>query len=93
MPVIQAAEVLSGEEAAECIMESDYFEEKPDFPPNDPLGIAVGSRVSVESADSAPGAHPQFGTLAGLTRDETIIGLENGIRLHFPRAGYIVRRA
>ncbi|KAK0644873.1 hypothetical protein DIS24_g8431 [Lasiodiplodia hormozganensis] len=93
LPIVQAEEVLSGEEAAEFILESEYSEEKPDVPSDDPLCIAAGSKVSVESADSAPGAHPQFGTLAGLTRDETIVGLENGIRLHFPRAGYIVRQA
>lgn len=43
--------------------------------------------------DSAkPGSHPQFGKLVGTGIDESVIELkENGVRLHFPRIGYLVR--
>ncbi|OJD29548.1 glutathione s-transferase [Diplodia corticola] len=91
LPVVQP-EAISALEAEVLILEAEYSEEKADVPQADPLGIAAGEEVSVESADAAPGCHPQVGRLAGLTRDETVVELENGIRLHFPRAGYIVRR-
>ena len=41
---------------------------------------------------STPGSHPQAGKLVGTTADEVVIEVGNdGVRLHFPRIGYIVR--
>jgi hypothetical protein len=35
----------------------------------------------------------QFGKLVGLSRTKTVIELETGLRLHFPKVGYFVRKA
>lgn len=40
---------------------------------------------------STPGSHPQNGKLVGTSIDEVVIEVNDGIRLHFPRIGYIVR--
>lgn len=57
----------------------------------DPLGIRVGADVSVENSDTEPGAHPQHGKLVGVNGRETVLELKDGIRLHFPRVGYVVK--
>jgi glutathione S-transferase len=59
----------------------------------DPLGIKAGTNVTVENSDTEAGAHPQKGTLVGLNNKETVVELRNGIRLHFPRIGYVVKEA
>lgn len=41
----------------------------------------------------APGSHPQVGKLLGTSSNEVVIELENGIRVHFPREGYLVKKA
>ena len=33
----------------------------------------------------------QLGKLIGLSKREIVIELDNGIRLHFPRIGYVVK--
>ena len=52
-------------------------------------------RISFADAvfSSAPGSHPQAGKLVGTTTKEVVLGLDNGIRLHFPREGYTVKKA
>ena len=40
---------------------------------------------------SAPGSHPQEGKLIGTSINELVLELDHGIRLHFPREGYIVK--
>lgn len=93
LPDLQPAAVPP-EEAAAAVLGAAYLEPEVDVAPEDPLGVEAGSRVAVESADdAAPGAHAQVGRLVGLGRGETVVELENGVRLHFPRAGYVVRRA
>jgi hypothetical protein len=47
----------------------------------------------VENIDTTPGAHPQNGKLVGLDKNEIVVELKNGIRLHFPRVGYLVKEA
>jgi hypothetical protein len=42
---------------------------------------------------TTPGSHPQEGKLLGASQNEIVLGLKNGIRLHFPRLGYIVKKA
>lgn len=42
---------------------------------------------------SEPGSHPQAGKLLGTTLKTVTLGLDNGIRLHFPREGYVVKKA
>lgn len=74
-------------------MSSDYAVSSLSVDSQDPLGLSEGTKVSVESTDSTPGSHPQVGKLVGSSRTETVIQLENGLRLHFPRLGYVVRKA
>ena len=38
------------------------------------------------------GAHPQTGKLVGATQHEVVVEVDHGVRLHFPRIGYIVRK-
>lgn len=85
LPTVQPDEI-SGPQAAERILGSKYLEETEHV-------SSAGTRVSIESTDSTPGSHPQHGKLVGAGRDETVLELENGIRLHFPRNGYVVKAA
>lgn len=39
------------------------------------------------------GTFPQKGKLVGLNKDEVVLELDNGIRLHFPRTGYRVYKS
>ncbi|KAK5137132.1 hypothetical protein LTR08_000637 [Meristemomyces frigidus] len=88
-------EVLSSDEMLNQIKESGYSADGPTtLMKDDPYGLEVGTRVTIESFDAAPGAHPQAGKLVGTTADEVVIEVGNdGVRLHFPRIGYIVRAA
>lgn len=92
LPTVQPEEI-SGSQVAERILGSKYLEEREHISPNDVLGISAGTRVSIEGTDSTPGSHLQYGKLVGAGRDETVLELENGIRLHFPRNGYVVKAA
>jgi len=50
--------------------------------------------VNVATNDDAkPYNRNQLGKLVGLGRREIVIELTNGIRMHFPRMGYVVRKA
>lgn len=60
---------------------------------NDPLGYQAGEEVYVEPTDAEPGQHPQHGKLRGLDHNKVVIELHNGLRVHFPRIGYIIHRA
>jgi hypothetical protein len=42
---------------------------------------------------SKPGNRNQLGKLIGLGRREIVIELTNGLRMHFPRIGYVVNKA
>lgn len=42
---------------------------------------------------SAPHSHPQAGKLFATSRAEIVIELPNGLHVHFPREGYILREA
>ncbi len=47
-----------------------------------------------DACDSAaPNSHPQAGKLIGASKHEVVLELENGIHLHFPRQGYVVKKA
>ncbi|KJX99270.1 glutathione s-transferase like protein [Zymoseptoria brevis] len=85
-------EVLSAEEAHKAIRESEYSASGPTSVMKDEaLGLEAGTQVTIESFDSTPGAHPQAGKLVGTSIDEVVIEVTDGIRLHFPKIGYIVR--
>lgn len=40
---------------------------------------------------TTPGSHPQAGKLVATSIDEFVVEVNDGLRLHFPRIGYIVR--
>lgn len=40
---------------------------------------------------ATPGKHPQAGKLVGTSKEEIVLALESGVRLHFPREGYVLR--
>ncbi|KAF2815955.1 uncharacterized protein BDZ99DRAFT_514579 [Mytilinidion resinicola] len=83
---------IGQEEAIKAILDARYVANTPSFDQADPLGIEKGTVVGVESLDAEPGAHPQNGKLVGVGLKEVVLELENGIRLHFPRQGYVVRK-
>lgn len=84
-------EKASKDTAIPAILKADLSRPSVSVSKDDPLGIAQGAAVVVESADTKPGAHPQFGKLAGTSAHEIVIALDTGVQLHFPRSGYIVR--
>ncbi|KAK5117167.1 hypothetical protein LTR85_008935 [Meristemomyces frigidus] len=86
-------EVLSTDDMHTQIKESGYSADGPTgVMKDDAYGIEAGTNVTIESFDAAPGAHPQAGKLLGTSIDEVVIEVGNdGVRLHFPRIGYIVR--
>lgn len=83
---------LTGEEASKQLLAADYAMPDIGVDSADPLGLKQGERVAVEMGDAKPGTHPQIGKLVGLNRVRIVIELENGIRMHFPKVGYFVRR-
>lgn len=80
-------------QAHEQILGSQYAIPDIGVDPKDPLGFQAGEEVYVEPTDADPGAHPQHGKLLGLNTKKIVIELENGLRMHFPRIGYIAHRA
>ncbi|KAF3011212.1 hypothetical protein E8E13_011619 [Curvularia kusanoi] len=84
---------LSEDALKETLQNAAYSAKDIGVNEKDPLGIKKGSQVTVENSDTEPGAHPQHGKLVGVNEKETVIELENGIRLHFPRIGYLVKEA
>lgn len=84
--------VITADEAAKVITAAPYTADGPtSVQPGDPLGLAAGTQVNVEQFDTEPGVYPQAGKLVGTSIEETVIELKDGVRLHFPRVGYIVR--
>lgn len=57
------------------------------------MGLREGERVMIEPNDSELNVHAQYGRLMGLNSRETVIEIEKGVRLHFPKLGYLVRKA
>lgn len=83
---------LKGKEAAEQIMSAGFAE--PD------LGLSAadaqrslkeGDIVEVFPTDTGF-SHRDRGKLIGLTGDEIVVGLDNGLRLHTPRIGFKVHQ-
>ncbi|KAF2167960.1 hypothetical protein M409DRAFT_65989 [Zasmidium cellare ATCC 36951] len=88
-----APEVLDASTVKKRILGSEYTAKGPvEVEAGDAYGIEKGASVNVESFDSTPGSFPQAGKLVGTTIDEVVIEIKDGIRLHFPKIGYIVRR-
>ncbi|KAK0873132.1 hypothetical protein LTR87_012114 [Friedmanniomyces endolithicus] len=90
---IQEGQFLSTEAATEQIKGSEYACPEVGIDATDPLQFKGGEQVSVEMTDATPGHHPQEGKLVGLSASRIVLQLETGLRLHFPRIGYAVKRA
>lgn len=58
----------------------------------DPLGMQVGQPVSVTPTDTGR-SHPQIGELVAINFEEVCIKVPgSGIRMHFPRFGFVVQK-
>jgi hypothetical protein len=55
--------------------------------------LRAGDVVSIKPMDVKPGTYPQLGQLIGVNTMKTVIQLDNGLRLHFTKVGYNVKRA
>ena len=86
-------EDVAQEHVWDAVLGAGYSAAEVGFDEADPLGIKKGTVVSVENFDTTPGAHPQNGKLVGLDVKEVVVELKNGIRVHFPRVGYLVKEA
>jgi hypothetical protein len=84
---------LSAEAATKQLLASDYALPDIGVDKHDQLGLNAGDRISIEPMDAKPGTYPQHGKLVGLNRMKTVVQLDNGLRLHFPKVGYNVKRA
>ncbi|KAK5138778.1 hypothetical protein LTR32_007743 [Rachicladosporium monterosium] len=89
---IQEGQFLSTEEATKQIQGSEYACPEVGIDGTDPLQFKGGEQVSVEMTDATPGHHPQEGKLVGLNASRIVLQLETGLRVHFPRIGYAVKR-
>lgn len=49
------------------------------------------TQIILTDSSAKAGNRKQLGKLVGLSRREIVLELENGIRLHFPRIGYVVK--
>lgn len=84
---------LTPEDASKQLLASSYAVPDIGVDLSDTLKLQAGDWVSIEASDAKPGTHPQFGKLVGLSKTKTVIELKNGLRLHFPKVGYFVRKA
>lgn len=84
---------LTPEAATKQLLSSGYALPDIGVDSNDTLKLQAGDRISIEPSDAKPGTYPQFGKLVGLNRTKTVIELKNGVRPHFPKVGYFVRKA
>ncbi|KAK4997724.1 hypothetical protein LTR66_002921 [Elasticomyces elasticus] len=89
----QKLDQLSAEDAQKQVLGAEYAAKDIGVEDTDPLGFKSGDQVSVEPSDAKPHTHPQVGKLVGLSKQETVIQLENGLRVHFPKVGYVVSKA
>lgn len=90
---IEKNDKISEQQAHQQILGSQYAMPDIGIDAKDPLQYTVGEDVYVEPTDADPGAHPQHGKLCGLNTKKVVIELENGLRMHFPRIGYVIHRA
>ena len=86
--------MISGEDAKKKILTLPYsakeigVDEK-----DDPTGFKKGDKVLIATTDdTTPGNLQQPGKLIGLNRTEMVIELENGLRMHYPRIGYSIKK-
>ena len=84
---------VCGDDATEKILKLPYAAKEIDVE-DDATGMKKGDKVQIATTDdTTPGNMPQYGVLIGLNRKEQVIELENGLRVHFPRIGYSLKKA
>jgi glutathione S-transferase len=84
---------IGEEDVKDFLLRSEYSAKNIGVDEKDYLGIKQGTEVAVENSDTKAGAHPQKGKLVGLDQREVVVELKNGLRVHFPRVGYVVKEA
>lgn len=80
---------IDAKEAQKTILSGEYAKLVIE---DDPLEVRVGDMVSVYPTDAEP-THLTTGTLRALSARESVVELENGIRVHSPRIGQRIIRA
>lgn len=88
---IQDGQFLSAGEATEQTLAAAHACPDLGVDSTDPLGYKGGEAVQVEMKDAMPGYYPQRGKLVGLNKGRIVLQLENGLRVHFPRVGYVIK--
>lgn len=84
---------ISADEASKQIIGSTYALPDIGVDSQDTLGLKAGDPVEVEAADAKPRTYPQHGKLVGLNKVKIVIELENGLRMHFPKVGYFIKKS
>jgi hypothetical protein len=88
------AEKLSGDEATKQLLSQPYAAKEIGVQDNDVTGFKKGDLVDVVTTDDTnPGNRAQRGKLVGLSKKEIVVELENGLRVHFSRIGYAIKKA
>jgi hypothetical protein len=87
---VQKDAFISEKQANKLIFGSEYAVPEIGVDSSDPLGYKGGEKVAVEMTDATPGYYPQNGKLIGLSKSRIVLQLDNGLRVHFPRVGYVV---
>lgn len=82
---------LKGTQAAEQILAAAYAENERGISSREPQQLSVGDNVELYPTDSGFN-NKDHGILSSLTDDEIVIQLDNGVRVHTPRAGFRVSR-
>lgn len=80
---------LDATEAKEIILSGEYAKLVIE---DDPLEVRVGDLVSVYPTDAEP-THLTTGKLRALSSRESVVELQNGIRVHSPRLGQRIIKA
>lgn len=85
---------ISGEDASKKILTLPYAAKDIGVDESDATGFKKGDKVQIATTDdTTPGNMPQYGTLVGLDRHQQVVELDNGLRIHFSRIGYSLKKA
>jgi hypothetical protein len=87
-------ETIDGSEAIEMIKSASTVASDLGFDPDDSMQLQKGDIVAIYMSDDLDrsGRAPQLGELQGLNHSEVVVQVQDGIRLHFPRRGTVIRK-
>jgi sRNA-binding protein len=85
--------LIEGDHATKRILAAPHALPDIGVDTSDILGLQAGDAVQVEAGDAKPGNHPQHGKLVGLNKVKFVVELENGLRVHFPKVGYFIKKS